>query len=232
MDPGSRLSLQQVIDDKISAADVNHILKSLDDAPEDDFIQRLNELGIIDNLMKKVRTTPSANDLPQHVTEKKSSVLKFVDVETDRVVQSDTGLVPNGISQCQKYLLVEIESGHSFIDDFTIMDNESKNTIQIHVAFNKQRFRTEQISMVSNPVFNEGFLFSVGESTHDDMSDIEQLLSMQESVSVLVVKTDAAGDTTVISHEAVEWRSVLAKSQSITVNLKGRIFIKLSRNSA
>ena len=84
MDAKSRLSLQQVIDDKISSADVNQILTSLDDAPEDDFIDRLNELGIIDNLMKKVRETPRTDQLPTHVTESKTSVLKFIDVESDQ----------------------------------------------------------------------------------------------------------------------------------------------------
>mgnify|MGYP000443330829 CR=1 FL=1 len=78
--------------------------------------------------------------------------------------------------------------------------------------------------MCPNPVFNEGFLFSLTDSTHDDMSDIEQMLSMQESLSILAVKTDAAGDSAVISHEAVEWRFALNKSQPLVVNLKGRPF--------
>ena len=51
MDAKSRLSIQQVIDDKISTADVAHIIKDIDDAPEDEVIQKLNDLGVIDSLM-------------------------------------------------------------------------------------------------------------------------------------------------------------------------------------
>jgi len=100
MNAESQLSLQQVIDDKISTSDVNNILKSLDDAPEDDFIQRLNDLGIIENLIKKCRSA-SSEKFPAHVTEKKSSLLKFVDHETDRIVESDIGLVPE-VTELQK----------------------------------------------------------------------------------------------------------------------------------
>ena len=53
MDAKSRLSIQQVIDDKISGADVANIIKDIDDAPEDDVIQKLNDLGIIDSLMSR-----------------------------------------------------------------------------------------------------------------------------------------------------------------------------------
>jgi hypothetical protein len=103
MDAQSRLSIQQAIDDKISGAEINDIFKVLNDAPEDDMIQRLSDLGIIDDLIKKVRS--SSTKYPAHVTENKSSVLKFIDVQTDRVVESNTGLVPDAVDACKKYLL-------------------------------------------------------------------------------------------------------------------------------
>ena len=125
------------------------------------------------------------------------------------------------MSKCKMYLLVEVESGHSFIEDF--VSEQSKNTIQLFVSFNKQRFKTAQIAMTPNPVFNEGFLFSLGNSCHDLARDMENLLGMQEGLTLLAVKHDENGESSAISHEALEWRDVLHQPQTKTVEMKEAI---------
>lgn len=56
------------------------------------------------------------------------------------------------------------------------------------------------------------------------MADPAGMLSLSDPVHMVLVKTDATGDTTLVSSHFFEWRPVLTASQSnmkISVELKG-----------
>ena len=74
------------------------------------------------------------------------------------------------------------------------------------MLFNKQRFQTRSCPFTTNVTFDESFLFTISDSLHDDFSDIEQILSLQEKIIFIVVKEDSCGDKRVLSREVLEWR--------------------------
>ena len=74
------------------------------------------------------------------------------------------------------------------------------------MLFNKQRFQTRSCPFTPNVTFDESFLFTISDSSHDDFSDVEQILSLQEKIIFIVVKEDSCGDKRVLSREVLEWR--------------------------
>lgn len=56
--------------------------------------------------------------------------MKFIDYDTDLVVESKATLLPQAVHKCKNYLLVELESGNSFIDDFQNLDRQESYQIQ------------------------------------------------------------------------------------------------------
>ena len=56
--------------------------------------------------------------------------MKFIDYDTDLVVESKATLLPQAVHKCKNYLLVELESGNSCIDDFQNLDRQESYEIQ------------------------------------------------------------------------------------------------------
>lgn len=128
--------------------------------------------------MRRVRDAPIG--LPEHVQEP-CGLLKYIDSESNKLVNTDIKYLEECLDPCQIYMHTEVINGKLHID--TISDDFQRSTFQIHILFNKQRFSTNHLAVTRNPNFNETFLFYIDHSQHRQVPDVENVLSLQGTIS-------------------------------------------------
>lgn len=210
--PESLLALRQVVDEKLTTVDVEHILESLqisdkENLPKDseEILKQITEKGIIDDLILKLRGKSQPSDYPIHVRGRAS------------VTDSSSS---NNLNSSKRYLSVRIHNGAAFVDQLADFEEGSFNrtTIQLLIQFKSERFKTSAVPMSVEPEFNSEFFFVL----NNKLGNIEELLSFQEPLKIIALKCDKNGNQTVLSLKNVEWRECLnCMRRDVQIELNG-----------
>ncbi|TSK34864.1 Centrosomal protein of 76 kDa [Bagarius yarrelli] len=189
---------------------------------EEDLLKALQRRGIVEDVMKQLSFTDAtlsqtnAEDLdrsPARVTEKGIAELK-------------TG----NISPLRRYLYLQVLGGKAFLEHLQEPDplpGQVCSTFTLHLHFRNQRFHSKPVPCACEPDLQEGFLLEVhkdGPGDASKMADATTMLSICDPVHMVLIRTDTAGDTTLVSSYFLDWRSVLSAPNgktSVSVELLG-----------
>ena len=159
-------------------------------------------------MILKLRGKSQPSDYPNHVTN-----------EINGLEGNGSPSQPN-LSSSKRYLSVRIHNGAAFVDQLADFEEGSFNrtTIQLIVQFKSERFKTSAVPLSVEPEFNSEFFFVL----NDKLGNVEELLSTQEPLKIIALKSDKNGNQTVLSLKNVEWRECLnCKRRDIQVELNG-----------
>ncbi|XP_032225955.2 centrosomal protein of 76 kDa [Nematostella vectensis] len=200
--------LKQIIHNHMSHASVHSRIKGCveesfvgDDREIDEasLLNALKEKGIVDEVMRSLRFEGLER-------EKRKAKLggEKREVEKEEAIRV-------GVDPTRRYLYMQVLGGKAFLEhlqDPEPLPGRVTSTFTLHVHFRGQRFRSCPVPCACEPDLTEGFLL---ELQHDKskMADAATLLSHSDTIHIVLIKTDTAGDTTLLGSHYLEWRNIL-----------------------
>ena len=162
---------------------------------------------------------------------------KFVDQNREFAIP----LNKVNVDPSKRHLYLQILNGKAFIEYLNQSETDEQELLPgyshassayftLYVHFRGQRFKTRAFSCSCEPKISEGFLIELhkdrhgGETTTSLMADVATLLSIGDPIHIVLIKTDANGETHLVSSNFLEWRTVLSQSQNkqlVAVELMG-----------
>ncbi|XP_071091691.1 centrosomal protein of 76 kDa-like isoform X1 [Haliotis cracherodii] len=233
--PPEKISeLKQIIHSQLSQMDIQSRIRDIlsetihdefqgrsDHVSEQDLMQKLRQKGVVDDILHQLHFDGNSAIGPpaSHFMDRDSHA-------TQHTASKRANLDPS-----RRYLHLHVYGGKAFLehlqDDAPLPGQKVSAYFCLHVYFRGQRFKSRPVACACEPQFDEMFLLELHKDTAGDagrMADPAGMLSLSDPVHMVLVKTDATGDTTLVSSHFFEWRPVLTASQSnmkISVELKG-----------
>ncbi|XP_054841418.1 centrosomal protein of 76 kDa [Eublepharis macularius] len=224
--PEKASELKQIIHQQLTKMDVHNRIREVlaetireELAPqhqqlsEEDLMKALIRRGIIDDVVKELNFMTNVNDTevtstpkpPTHFVDRQPPVLKKTNIDPTR-----------------RYLYLQILGGKAFLEHLQEpepLPGQICSTFTLCLHFRNQRFRSKPVPCACEPDFNDGFLLevykdSLGEGSK--MADATTMLSICDPVHIVLIKTDTAGETTLVASYFLEWRSVLSAENRMT----------------
>ncbi|KAK2191243.1 hypothetical protein NP493_55g07029 [Ridgeia piscesae] len=220
-----QLDIQTHIRDVISET-LNESNGKEESLTEDGVLRALKEKGIVDNLMQQLQLT-STNGLPLNGLPVKKAT-HFVDKD-EKFASSDAAAKTN-IDPTRRYLYMQFLGGKAFLEHLQETDalpGQVTSTFTLHINFRGQRFKSRPVPCACEPDLHEAFLLELHKDASGDaarMADATTLLSLGDSVHLVLIKTEATGESVLVASHYLEWRSVLAAPHmrcSMAVELMG-----------
>ena len=126
-------------------------------------------------------------------------------------------------------------NGKAFLEYLKADEDESRENLlpgeaqtsffNIHIHFRGQRFRSRPFGCICEPKINEGFLLELSKGNASEfLADSASLLSISESIHLVMMRTDLNGDTFLISSHFLEWRTILtyaSNKQILAIEMMG-----------
>ncbi|XP_072317230.1 centrosomal protein of 76 kDa [Eucyclogobius newberryi] len=189
---------------------------------EQDFLHALQRRGIVDSVMKDLQFTQqrAAEEETQFSSRPASH---FID-------KDEIKLRKTNIDPCRRYLYLQVQGGKAFLEHLQEpepLPGQVCSTFTLYLHFRNQRFRSKPVPCACEPDIKEGFLLEVhkddlGEGSR--MADGTTMLSICDPVHLVLIKTDTSSDTTLVSSNVLDWRTVLSSTSGktcIAVELMG-----------
>ncbi|XP_048752411.1 centrosomal protein of 76 kDa-like [Ostrea edulis] len=224
--------LKQIIHSQLNQMDIqNKIRDILSDTIQQDFmgqsgkvgeeelLYKLKQQGLVDDILHQLQfrgqqggTTPATH---------------FLDRD-DKVTQLPTKKV--NIDPTRRYVYFQIKGGKAFlehIDESDPMPGQVSSFFTFHIYFRGQRFKSRPVPCACEPQIDEGFLLELHKESSGEagkMADASAMLSISDPIHIVLIKTEASGETSLVSSNFFEWRTVLASSgnrMSMMLELKG-----------
>lgn len=233
--PEKAWELKQIIQDHLSKMDIQGKIRDVVEEAvrcegdrgeqplsQEDLLTELQRRGIVEDAMKQLSFTNAAfsqtegedlNKSPAHVTVKDVTQLKTANINPPR-----------------RYLYLQVLGGKAFLEHLQEpepLPGQVCSTFTLHLHFRNQRFHSKPVPCACDPDLQEGFLLEVhrdGPGDASKMADATTMLSICDPVHMVLIRTDTAGDTTLISSYFLDWRSVLSAPSgktSVSVELLG-----------
>lgn len=231
--PAEKVSeLKQIIHNQLSQGDVQRrIREMLSESMQEDYsgqgqvmgeqemFNRLKQRGVVDNILQQIQFDGGTDTRrpATHFTDKENMLRAVNDKKTN-------------IDPSRRYLYLYIKAGKAFlehIDENNGTPGQVASYFTFHVLFRGQRFKSRPVACACEPDIDEGFLLELhkdGTGDASKMADATTMLSICDPIHLVLIKTDASGDTTLVSSHFLEWRPVLASSSSrltTSLELKG-----------
>ncbi|CAG6016066.1 centrosomal protein of 76 kDa isoform 2-T2 [Menidia menidia] len=225
--PAKASELKQIIHDRLLKMDIHgRIREVLSETMEDDrvtahrplsegdFLHALQCRGIIDEVMKDLQISEEpATDVGSESPFK--SVTHFVN--KDKIPLKKTIIDPS-----QRYLYLQVLGGKAFIEhlqDPEPLPGQVCSTFTLHLHFRNQRFHSKPVPCACEPDLKEGFILEIhkdGTGDGSKMVDATTMLSLCDPAHLVLIKTDTASETTLVSSYFLDWRTVLSSQSSKT----------------
>lgn len=162
-------------------------------------LNALKERGIVDDVMSTLRFEGLERE-PARTRDRRR-------VETVEEIPTRVGVDPS-----KRYLYLQVLGGKAFLEhlqDPEPMPGKVTSTFTLHVHFKGQRFRSRPVPCACEPDITEGFLLEL-QKDGCKMADSATLLSLSDSIHLVLIKTDPSGDTTLIGSHFLTWRDILS----------------------
>ncbi|XP_003219767.2 centrosomal protein of 76 kDa isoform X1 [Anolis carolinensis] len=224
--PGKASELKQIIHQQLTKMDVHSRVREVlaetireELAPEhqqlseEHLMKALIRRGIIDDVMKELSFVTDMNS-GEIISPPKPST-HFID--TQPAVLKKTNIDPT-----RRYLYLQVLGGKAFLEHLQEpepLPGQTCSTFTLCLHFRNQRFRSKPVPCACEPDFNDGFLLEVYKDTLGEgskMVDATTMLSICDPVHIVLIKTDTAGETTLVASYFLEWWSVLSAENRIT----------------
>ncbi|XP_078607268.1 centrosomal protein of 76 kDa-like [Branchiostoma floridae x Branchiostoma japonicum] len=184
---------------------------------EEQVLESLRQRGIIDEILSEM----SFEEEPSRdVRRPAKPATHFVDRE-DRI-KTSTPAKKAAIDPTRRHLYLQVKGGKAFLEHLQEpepLPGQVGPTFTLHVLFRGQRFRSKPVPCACDPDIQEGFLLelhSKGSGEAAQMADSTSLLSLCDPVHMVLIKTDVAGDTALLTSHYLEWRHVLSAQDGYT----------------
>ncbi|XP_023185960.1 centrosomal protein of 76 kDa isoform X1 [Xiphophorus maculatus] len=174
---------------------------------EGDFVRALQRRGIIDDVMRDLHFTQES--APNIDAESPSKPADH-HVDQDSMHLKKTNLDPS-----RRYLYLQVLGGKAFLEhlqDSEPLPGQVCPTFMLYLHFRNQRFRSKPVPCACEPDLKEGFLLEIHRDSFGDgskMVDATAMLSMCDTVHLVLIKTDTSGETTLVTSYFLDWRIVL-----------------------
>ena len=233
------LQLKQIIHDRLSQVDIQGKIQEAlsestqnidpnasEDIQSDMVLNILQRKGVVDNILHDLQLHQDVQQPPRiasgSLVKDQPRTLPTTGTNFQHRSEMDPG---------KRYLYLQILHGRAFLEHINeeqTLPGIQKSTFNIHVYFRGQRFKSRQFLCECDPEIQEGFLLelhkdhSQGDTAH--MVDTNAMLSFSDPVHIVLVRTDASSESSLISSHFLEWRTVLGEESlclSHTAELMG-----------
>ncbi|XP_064610638.1 centrosomal protein of 76 kDa-like isoform X2 [Liolophura sinensis] len=230
--PEKLTELKQIIHNHLSQRDVQSRIREtvsefvreeqpgrLGPVREDDFIQRLRQRGVIDDIMRQLQFD-DGRGAPKAATHGLYADEKLTVPAVNKA----------NVDPTRRYLYMQVLGGKAFLDHLQEpepLPGQSPTTFTLHIHFRGQRLRSRPVPVACEPAINEGFLLELHKEAAGEaarMADTTTMLSISDPIHLVLVRTNGSGETTLVSSHFYEWRPVLASNNvraTTTVELLG-----------
>ncbi|RUS90786.1 hypothetical protein EGW08_001405 [Elysia chlorotica] len=212
--------LKQIIHSQVSQMDIQNQIRNVvsnmingqnghgDVISEADVINQLRQGGVVDEVMRHIQVDGAHNSKP---------AAHFAGIGNN----FGSGISKKAnIDPSRRYLYLNVQGGKAFLEHLNEPDAVPGQKVSayftLHIYFRNQRFRSRPVACAVEPEFDEGFLLELHKEEAGDagkMADIPALLSMGGPIHLVLIKTDSAGETTLLSSQFFEWRPLLTSKQ-------------------
>ncbi|GFN79292.1 centrosomal protein of 76 kda [Plakobranchus ocellatus] len=220
--PEKIAELRQIIHSQVSQLDVQNQIRNVvsnmmngqnghgDVLTEADVMNQLRQGGVIDEVMRHIQVDGSHNSKP---------AAHFADLTNS----ASQGMSKRAnIDPSRRYLYFVVQGGRAFLEHLhepdAIPGQRVSAYFTLHIYFRNQRFKSRPVACAVEPEFDEGFLLELHKEEAGEagkMADTPALLSMGGPIHLVLIKTDSAGETTLLSSQFFEWRPLLTSKQGI-----------------
>ncbi|XP_054637858.1 centrosomal protein of 76 kDa isoform X1 [Dunckerocampus dactyliophorus] len=176
---------------------------------EADFLHALQRRGIIDDVMKDIRSSQV-----QHTHGEAGSPPK-----TDK---NNIQLTKTNIDLSRRYLYLQVLGGKAFLEHLQepeLLPGQVCSTFTLFLHFKNQRFHSKPVPCACEPDLQESFLFHIhtdGTGESSKMADATTMLSICDPIHLVLIKTDTSSETTLVSSYFLDWRTVLSSPSGKT----------------
>ncbi|KAK7114460.1 hypothetical protein V1264_000518 [Littorina saxatilis] len=185
---------------------------------ESDMIEKLRNRGVVDEIMNQLHFSGGAQAA--------KPATRILDVD-DQVTHG--AVKKANIDPSRRYLYLQIRGGKAFTDQLSDEDSGQAPSASfiLHVHFRGQRFKSRPVPCACEPSFEEGFLLELhkeGAGEAGKMADVGSMLSICDPVHIVLNRTTALGEITLVSSHFFEWRPLLASKNghlNVSIELKG-----------
>ncbi|KAM6967806.1 centrosomal protein of 76 kDa [Aplochiton taeniatus] len=224
--PEKASELKQIIHNHLIKMDIHGkirevlaetVRENLDPNPrtfsEGDFLLALQRRGIVDDVMKDLHFTKELPDTQQESPSKPAT--HFIDKDLTQIKKAN-------IDPTRRYLYLQVLGGKAFLEHLQEPDplpGQVCSTFTLYLHFRNQRFRSKPVACACEPDLQEGFLLEVhkdGMGEGGQMADATTMLSMCDPVHLVLIKTDASSETTLVSSYFLDWRTILTSPNGKT----------------
>lgn len=242
--PEKVAELKQIIHNQLNQMDVHNKIQEVltesfhekgrdtdkDQIGEQEILQALREKGIVDDIMQQLQISEGQLEEERSPWQQRPPRKPATHhVDKDGILQS-VPLNKANVDPTRRYLYFQIIGGKAFLEH--LQEGEALpgyrcSTFTLHLYFRGQRFKSRPVPCACEPDLKEGFLLELHNPKGGDasrMAETSTLLSMSDPIHLVLLKTDAAGDTTLLSSHLLDWRTVLSCDygrQSMSIELMG-----------
>ncbi|XP_005103634.1 centrosomal protein of 76 kDa [Aplysia californica] len=203
----SQMDIQSQIRNVISNISANHNGHD-EDLSEADVMAQLRQRGVVDEIMRHIQVDGAQGGRP---------AAHFAD--TNSHVNQPPSKKAN-IDPSRRYIYFMVQGGKAFLehleDPNALPGQKVAAYFTLHIYYRNQRYRSRPVPCAVEPEFDEGFLLELHKGEAGEagkMADFPSMLSLSDPIHMVLVKTDAVGETTLLSSHFFEWRPLLTAKQ-------------------
>ncbi|XP_055892466.1 centrosomal protein of 76 kDa-like [Biomphalaria glabrata] len=214
--------LKQIIHSQISQMDIQNQIRGVvskmvpdkagisNGVNEADVMNQLRQQGVVDEIMRHLQMNGNQNGKPAtHFTDGTNHLNNPLAKKAN-------------IDPTRRYLYLLVNGGRAFLehleDPEALPGQKVSAYFTLHIYFRNQRFRSRPVPCAVEPEFDEGFLLELHKESAGEAGkiiDITSMLSVSDPIHLVLIKTDAVGDTTLVSSHFLEWRPLLTSKQGL-----------------
>ncbi|BFZ19803.1 hypothetical protein BsWGS_22842 [Bradybaena similaris] len=204
----SQMDIQQQIRNVVSniMSESNGHTGALNEA---DIMNHLRQRGVVDEVMRHIQADgPHSGKPAAHFADTTSHV--------------SHPMLKANIDPSRRHLYLLVQGGKAFLEHLedadSMLGQKVASYFTLHVYFRNQRFKSRPVPCAVEPQFDEGFLLELHKESSGEagkMADIVSMLSMCDPIHLVLIKTDAMGDTSLLSSQYFEWRPLLTYKQGV-----------------
>ncbi|CAG5134305.1 unnamed protein product [Candidula unifasciata] len=220
--PEKIAELKQIIHSQVSQMDIHHQIRNVvsnivsssnghaGTLNEADIMNQLRQRGVVDEVMRHIQVDGVHNGKPAtHFADTTSHVSHPLSKKAN-------------IDPSRRHLYLLVQGGKAFLEHLEDPDSMPGQKVAayftLHVYFRNQRYKSRPVPCAVEPQFDEGFLLELHKESSGEagkMADIVSMLSMCDPIHLVLIKTDAVGDTSLLSSQYFEWRPLLTSKQGV-----------------
>ncbi|XP_077455829.1 centrosomal protein of 76 kDa [Stigmatopora argus] len=180
---------------------------------EADFLHALQRRGIIDDVMKDLHFSQVKPTYMETESPPKSA---------PHFIEENVQLTKPYIDPYRRHLHLQVLGGKAFLEHLhepAPLPGQVCSTFKLFLHFRNQRFHSKPVPCACEPELQEGFLFEIHTDCTGEGSkiiDATTMLSICEPIHLVLIKIDTSSETTLVSSQFLDWRTVLSSPNGQT----------------